>query len=132
MLETDAAVRGAAPDAQAALTALEDMSRQQPTGTVWIDAAMNLLLARMHEARGDVDRALAALRRRPHENTYGIVFLTTYLREEGRLAVLAGDIDGATDAYERYLTLRQNPDEAFRTERDIVSAELLRLIESGR
>jgi len=36
--------------------------------------------------------------------------LTPSLREEGRLAALAGDTAGAIRAYQHYLTLRDQPD----------------------
>ena len=132
MLRTDEAVRNQRRDAAAELAALEEMSLQQPTGVVWIDASMNLLLARLHESQGDDDRALAALRRRPMHYGRGIVFLATYLREEGRLAAKMGLVDEAIDAYQHYLHLRADPAPAYAAEASAVRRELAQLIESGR
>jgi hypothetical protein len=51
-----------------------------------------------------------------------------FLRQEGRLAALAGDTTGAIRAYEHYLTLRTNPDPPFLPQRDSVVAELAELV----
>jgi hypothetical protein len=88
----------------------------------------NLLVAGLWEATGDVPRALAAVRRR----TYGLgypPFLTTMLREEGRLADLAGDHAGAVEAYTRYLALRADPEVSVQPQVERVRAELARLVE---
>ena len=59
----------------------------------------NLVLARVQEALGDRAAALAAVRRRPYDWDTGPLYLTTFLREEGRLARLTGDVNGAAHAY---------------------------------
>jgi hypothetical protein len=59
------------------------------------------------------------------------VFLSTYLREEGRLAALTGDSAGAVGAYRHYLTLRAHPEPALQPGVEKVRAELARL-EGGR
>lgn len=51
----------------------------------------NLLLARLWEKEGDLPRALKAVRRRSGAFPIGPNFMTTFLREEGRLAALTGD-----------------------------------------
>jgi serine/threonine protein kinase len=73
--------------------------------------------------RAEVAAALAAVRRRsmglapfPHH--------VTYLREEGRLAALAGDRDGAIRAYRHYLALRSEVDPALQPEIRRVREEL--------
>lgn len=89
----------------------------------------NWTIARLREAQGDIPRALAAIRRR--ENNWYPAYLWTlpaFLRQEGRLAALAGDTTGAQWAYNRYLTLRTDPDPGFVPQRDSVIAELAALV----
>jgi hypothetical protein len=50
------------------------------------------------------------------------------LRQEGRLAELAGDRRGAIEAYRRYLALRTNPDPSIKPQVEQVRAELARLV----
>jgi hypothetical protein len=74
----------------------------------------NLILAGLWERAGDLPRALAAARRRPVG--FGVVqpYLSSHLREEGRLAALTGDTAGAVRAYSHYLALRPEPEPAVR------------------
>ena len=88
----------------------------------------NLLLARLLERQGDPRAALAALRRQFRGN---IAWLSSYLREEGRLAGLTGDRVGAVRAYRRYLALRYDPEPVLKPEVEHVRDELARL-EAGR
>jgi hypothetical protein len=84
----------------------------------------NWTIARLREAQGNIPGALAAIRRR--ENNWYPAYLWSlpaFLRQEGRLAALAGDTAGARWAYDRYLTLRTDPDPAFVPQRDSVLAE---------
>jgi tRNA A-37 threonylcarbamoyl transferase component Bud32 len=84
----------------------------------------NWTIARLREVQGDIPGALAAIRRR--ENNWYPAYLWTlpaFLRQEGRLAALAGDTAGARWAFERYLTLRTDPDPVFVPQRDSVVAE---------
>jgi tRNA A-37 threonylcarbamoyl transferase component Bud32/tetratricopeptide (TPR) repeat protein len=86
--------------------------------------AANWTIARLREAQGDIPRALAAIRRR--ESNYYPSYLWTlpaFLREEGRLAALAGDTAGAIRAYDEYLVMRTHPDPPFQPQRDSVIAE---------
>jgi hypothetical protein len=88
----------------------------------------NLGLSRLWAARGDSARALAASRRRwMFLTATSVPFLSTYLREECRLAAAAGDRDGGTRACRHYLFLRSAPDPALIPQRDSVRAELSRL-----
>lgn len=85
----------------------------------------NLMLARAYEESGDAVAALRVIRR-------GVWFypprsLSTYLRQEGRLAAQVGDRAEATRAYAHYLAMRSNPEPSLRAQRDSVSAELDRL-----
>jgi hypothetical protein len=54
--------------------------------------------------------------------------LSTYLRQKGRLAALAGDTAGAMRAYQHSLALRADPEPPLRAERDSVRAEVARLV----
>ena len=63
----------------------------------------NLVVARLQEQRGDIPAALRAIRRRPYDWDTSPLYLTTFLREEGRLAALTGDTAGAARA-NRHLT----------------------------
>ena len=76
----------------------------------------NLILAQLLEARGDKKGALAALRRRGRFGLTPVPYLSTYLREEGRLAAQLGDLDGARRAYSHYLAIRPNPEASVKPE----------------
>jgi len=66
----------------------------------------NLILAHLLERRGDPRRAIDALRR----DRFSLpIYLSTQLRERGRLAASIGDTVEAVDAFERYLALRTDP-----------------------
>lgn len=91
----------------------------------WIP--FNIELARLYETSGDARKALEVIRRRPYHWAEGTEYLTTNLREEGRLAAKAGDREGAVRAYSHYLRLRDNPDAALLPQADSVRAALQRL-----
>jgi hypothetical protein len=86
----------------------------------------NLVLARLQERAGSVSAALATVRRREYFFNRA-AFLSTYLREEGRLAALAGDTAGAITAYRHYLALRSNPDPELKADAESITRELWRL-----
>jgi tetratricopeptide (TPR) repeat protein len=90
--------------------------------------AANLVIARLAEAQGDLSLALRAVRRRNNGFGLGPWYLSTYLREEGRLAVLIGDTAGAVRAYQHYLALRPDPEPAVRPEVEQVREDLARLV----
>ena len=73
-----------------------------------------LTLARAWEREGDLPRALATVRRR--ELGLWNRYISTRLREEGRLAVLVGDSVSARAAWGRYLALRSAPEAALAAE----------------
>ncbi len=86
----------------------------------------SLVLARLLETQGDPRAALAAVRRRPYVSTL-VLYLSTFLREEGRLAALTGDSAGAIRAYKHYLALRSDPEPSIKPEVERVRAELAAL-----
>ena len=112
------------------LDRLDSLMQQGPRGFMG-DAAnlaptafANFTIARLREAQGDLPRALAAIRRREVDYFPAYMWsLPAFLRQEGRLAALAGDSAGALRAYDEYLTLRTAPDPPFRAQRDSVVAE---------
>jgi tetratricopeptide (TPR) repeat protein len=91
----------------------------------------NLIAARLHEERGDPRAALATLRRRSNHGRDGPGYLSTMLREEGRLAALTGDREGAVRAYRHFLALRPNPPERLRADTERVRITLARLEARG-
>ena len=116
-------------DASAPLLRADSLLRRAP---VYIRARdhtwENLLLARLFAARGDYPRALSAARRRVYPLSDQGVLLSSYLREEGRLAALTGDGPGAIRAYSRYLAMRTDPEPEVRPQVEEVKAELAKLV----
>jgi len=87
-------------------------------------------VARWREAQGDLRGALRATRLVPRY--FPILNLAYGLREQGRLAALVGDREGAVKAYSHYLALRYNPEPAVKPEVDQVRAELAQLVGEPR
>lgn len=69
----------------------------------------HIFVARLYERLGQPQRALAAIRRRPFADGWPR-YLATARRDEGRLALVAGDRQGAEDVYRKYLSLREAPE----------------------
>ena len=98
-------------DAGAALGYLDSLLRTGPVTNPYILLAANVTAARLYEARGELEGALAAVRRHAYApDAWGTTGLSTYFREEGRLAALAGDTAAAVRAYRHYLALRSDPE----------------------
>jgi serine/threonine-protein kinase len=121
LLETQVAAASRQPAGPDLLHQL-DSALADPTDMWWASYG-NLIAARLHADRGEIPAALAAVRRRlvgfatfPH--------YVSYLREEGRLAALAGDRDGAIRAYRHYLALRSEAEPALQPEVKQVREEL--------
>jgi serine/threonine-protein kinase len=93
---------------------------------VWFCAG-NLVAARLRAAHGDLEGALAAIRRRGEPGDQKIL-LSSYLREEGRLALLAGDTTAAIRAYQHFLALRSHPEPQLVDDAARVRSEVHRLI----
>jgi DNA-binding SARP family transcriptional activator len=98
-----------------------------PTGPL----TPTLDLARLLERAGNVQGALRAVRRRQHHDVTTLS-LATHLREEGRLAALAGDTTAAIQAYRHYLALRPDPEPSVAPEVARVRQELERLMRGHR
>ena len=114
------------PDAEAAFNSVDStyLAGGAPSG--WIAE-----VARWREAQGDLPGALRAIQRCVAD--MGGNFVLAYcLREEGRIAALAGDREDAIKAYTHYLALRYHPEPSVQPEVDQVRAELARLMEEPR
>jgi len=85
-----------------------------------------LTLARAYERLGEPPKALEAARRRGYTFASG-AFLSSFLREEGRLAAIVGDTAGAVKAYRHYLALRSDAEPAVKPEVARIHAELQKL-----
>jgi hypothetical protein len=94
----------------------------------WAVKGANLVIARLAETEGDLPHALRAVRRRSGGYMLAPTYLSTFLREEGRLAALTGDTAGAIHAYQHYLALRSNPEPRLRPEVERVRGDLTRLL----
>jgi len=117
------------PDRGAALDRLDSLLATGPSWNAdvqYVDFG-NLVVARLREEQGDLPGALAAIRRRSYE-WWMPTFLSSYLREEGRLAALTHDRAGAIRAYQHYLALRSNPEPTARPEVDQVRTQLATLL----
>ena len=80
----------------------------------------NILAARLHERRGDPRRSLEIVQRRA---AFGM-FLSTQLREEGRLAALIGDRATAVRAYRHYVALRSGAEPRLKPDMERARREL--------
>ena len=118
------------PDAGAALARLDSVARTVPVQHEGSMGTANIVAAQLWERAGDIPRALAAIRRRDFLMSIQSR-LPLALAEEGRLAALAGDREGAIRAYRHYLALRSNPEPSMRAAVAHVRAELARLEREG-
>jgi len=91
----------------------------------------NLVAARLLEKSGDLRGALGAIRRRTDAWSQTNAYLGTQLREEGRIAALAGEREEAIRAYRHYLALRGDAEPAVRPQVDAVRRELKQLEKSS-
>jgi tetratricopeptide (TPR) repeat protein len=113
------------PDAPVKLASADEAARTY-NGIESLPAS--LIVARLGEAAGDLDFALRAMRRRAGDAAKFQPYLSTFLREEGRLAALTGDTVGAIGAYQHFLMLRPNPEPEMREGTEQVRAELAKLM----
>jgi hypothetical protein len=129
LLEASRAAALALPDARNKVRAADSLARTfifEVCCAAAVDDA-NLILAHLWEREGDLPRALAAARRRSCPFDTCPRYLSTSLREEGRLAALSGDTAGAVRAYRHYLALRPNPAPSVKPAVERVRLELAAL-----
>ena len=124
MLEALLAAAEHRADAGAAFARLDTLLLAGRGVSTWV-----MELARWREAQGDVGGALRATRRRANHTPWNLSYC---LREEGRLAALVGDREGAIKAYSHYLALRYKPEPSVKPEVDRVREELALLVGEPR
>jgi tetratricopeptide (TPR) repeat protein len=118
LLETSLAVSTGARDALDRVKHLDSLAiGSPPMGDA--SAYLNIAVARMYERLNQSERALAAIRRRPYLTVWPR-YLATARRIEGRLALLAGDAEGAARAYDAYLAFRSDPEASVAVQVDSV------------
>jgi serine/threonine-protein kinase len=122
VLEAELAARRRSPDLPRLLARL-DSAMTNPSGLLEVPESGNLVAARLYHEQGLLPQALAAIRRRPF-NIFPSPLDATYDREEGRLAALNGDRQGAIRAYRRYLALRSAAEPRLQRQVAQVRAEL--------
>jgi len=123
-VEVTLAARARRPDAETLLARIDSVMLEGCC-TVTIVHWANLVVAHAYEAMGRDADALRAVRRGVWR--FPPQLLSTFLREEGRLAAKLGDRPGAIRAYRHYLALRSAPEPELRPEVERVRAELARL-----
>lgn len=102
---------------------VSDMSRA-PTSRL---AQQTIFGARAFEKLGDPARALALVGRYAVWTTESMPYLGLQLREQGRIAVRAGDRKRAVRAYEHYLGMRSTAESSVMPQVDSVKRELARI-----
>ncbi|HVF38560.1 MAG TPA: hypothetical protein VM939_01585, partial [Gemmatimonadaceae bacterium] len=125
VLEMSANPAGTAP----VLTRLDRLSRMGYDD--FFVAGLHIELARMYEQGGNRAKALEVLGRRVYHWSDGRVLLTTYLREEGRLAAEVGDKERAAKALRHFIALREGADDRYRPQTERMRA-LLAQVENRR
>lgn len=131
MLDATVASALSSPDARQKVGIADSLARDDIFAFCCGGAAIgdaNLLLARLWEREGDLPRALSATRRRTGSYGNSPLYMSSFLREDGRLAALTGDTAGAVRAYRHYLVLRANPEPAVRPAVEGVRRELAALL----
>jgi hypothetical protein len=119
-----------APDAAARLESLDSMLALGPDG-LRPSRVGTLVAARLFERAGDLARAERALARCPPVPwtlDLTATFLTTCLRERGRLAERLGRPADALRFYRHYLGLREHAEPPVRAADDEVRAAVARLV----
>jgi serine/threonine-protein kinase len=117
------------PDLRSKTTRLDSLLRvlDYPSTNVGRASFANLVAARLFEKLGDIRGALTATRRRSDAWAQNNPYLGTQLREQGRLAALAGEREEAIRAYRHFLALRADAEPALQLQVEGVRRELSRL-----
>ena len=90
--------------------------------------AANIVTARVREAVGDLSGARTAIGRVGIGLSVSPEYQSTYLREQGRLALAAGDTAAAVIALRRYVALRSDPEPSLRGQTDSARTLLASLL----
>jgi DNA-binding SARP family transcriptional activator len=111
-------------DTTSALNRLDSLVNAGATSPLWVPSL--LVLAELEQRRGNLQAALAAVRRR--ENNYNPRYLSSELLAQARVAALAGQKQEAINAYRHYLALRFDPEPSLRPKVEAVRRELAALL----
>jgi serine/threonine-protein kinase len=88
----------------------------------------DLVTARLRETVGDLPGAVRAIGRVEVALPVSPTYQSTYLRQQARLWLMAGDTASAVRALHRYVALRTDAEPKLRAERDSARAELAALV----
>jgi TolB-like protein len=127
LLDAWLAVEEGKPEAASLVAKADSMQRGTADMYVAMTYGAPIELAWLEERLGDLPGALSTIRREVR-GAFVILFTATRVREEGRLAALNGDVEGAIAAYRHYLALRSDPDPELEAEMAEVRAEYERLL----
>lgn len=125
LLEAQLATIAGQPGASRLALAADSALLRFDPGSEYLDAAGALFIASVWERLGDLPRAIAATRRVSPIILWP--FYSTYLRQRARLSALAGDREGAIEAYSAYVELRAPAESSQVADLDAAKRELERL-----
>jgi DNA-binding SARP family transcriptional activator/tetratricopeptide (TPR) repeat protein len=111
-------------DTTSALNRLDSLVSAGAMSPLWVPSL--LVLAELKQRRGNLQAALATVRRR--ENNYNPRYLSSQLLVQARIAALVGPKPEAIDAYRHYLALRFAPEPSLRPKVEAVRRELAALL----
>ncbi|HET9039631.1 MAG TPA: hypothetical protein VFN40_05655, partial [Gemmatimonadales bacterium] len=120
------ASRQGGPEARRLLDRADSIMVESDVMDDWL--ATDLVTASLREAIGDLPGAVRAIGRVPVALPLSPTYQSTYLREQGRLWLAAGDTASAIRALRRYVAMRANAEPVRRAQRDSVRAMLAALV----
>ncbi len=126
LLEAWLAIREQRPEAGGILDRADSLYLQSDVLQDWPVA--NLVTARLREELGDTAGAARVIGRVPVALPSSPPFRSTYLREQGRIWLEAGDTAEGVRALRRYVALRQGADPSLRAGLDSARARLAALV----
>jgi hypothetical protein len=125
MLHADAAGSSSLRAAASRLDSLLSVAELATLSTSRL-AQQTIYAARVWEKLGDLPRALAMVGRYAVWSSENVPYLGRQLREQGRIAALAGNKKRAVRSYQHYLALRADAEPVVRPQIDSVRQELAR------
>jgi TolB-like protein len=126
LLDAWTAWRDGRPEARGLLDRADSVYFASDVASDW--PATNLVTARLREAIGDLPGARRAIGRIPVAAPASPAYGATYLREQARLALQAGDTASALRALRRYVALRADAEAGLRPELDRARGQLAALV----
>jgi len=126
LLDAWLAWRARRPEADRLLDRADSIYRESDIMDDWY--ATDLVLARLREAMGDLPGAAGTIGRVEVAIPGSRPYLSTYLREQGRIWLASGDTADAVRSLRRYVALRAHAGAQLGAERDSARAQLGRLL----